>query len=89
MFAWLSTLLGVWSLAKTVFSAGLELFGMIKDYFIKRDIEKRDEALDQASAKIDAAEAEPDDTKRIEDKADAVCEIEKIANPDSDCGSST
>ena len=59
------------------------LIDQLTEYLKKRKSQKAKEKIDKASDKIDQVkESQPDNLKA---QADALCELEKVTNPNSNC----
>jgi hypothetical protein len=71
----------LWGLVQGLLSLFDGVRKWIRDWAQRKDREKAKEAID----KIEEAQKEPDDEKRVEAVADATCELEKALFPGSDC----
>jgi len=91
MPAWLLALLNplnwvkIASAIKVVATAVSTLLKQVQDYLRKREAEKRAKAVKQAVEEIKKADEVMDDEQRLKAKADALCKLEKLTDPSSDC----
>lgn len=76
---------GALSAINAIISAIGALVTFLAAWWLKRQIVKKNEAVAAAAEKLKQADEVVDDSQRIKQKADAACELEKLANPGSDC----
>lgn len=81
---------GLWILRSPVGQYLLaKALGMLTDairaWKLKREVAKRNEEIQKAANALKAANKILDKEARINAKADALCRLEKLSNPKSDC----
>jgi len=70
---------------RAIFSLVTGLISLVKGWLAKIETDKLKKKLDEAAEKIKKANEIVDDKERLDAKAKAACELEKLANPSSDC----
>lgn len=87
---WLSLLnplnwIKVISMLKSIVDAIKGVVAWIQEWMAKRALAKKHADIEQAGTELKQANEVKDDTDRLKAKADALCRLEKLANPASDC----
>ena len=85
MLTWVTKALAVWQAVKAIFSIGATLMKWVYRQMIEKAIKQRQEEIDKAAERIKKAQEIKDDEARLNEKAAAMCEMEKLSDPDSDC----
>lgn len=87
--SWLGRLVANYVLGKVwdfVSRAVSYVFGVFQAWVERRRQAKELDRMKEAERKLKEANQIKDDEERLKRKAEAACELEKVLNPDSDCG---
>lgn len=70
---------------KSIVSGIKAVIGWVQEWMAARALKKKQDEIQGAGDALKQANEVKDDTDRIKAKAAALCKLEKLANPSSDC----
>lgn len=85
---WLNPLnwIKILSNLRAIFEGISAFYTWVKDWFAKREVEQKQEEIQKHADDLTKANEVENDQERVEKKVNAACELERLADPQSDCG---